>query len=99
MGKAVDALETAMIAVHDDCTKFLDEKFMNSIFSEISEDRGPLDPLVELTEENHITANLRTKMDMLNSMKLFSTTGVPEMVVHTETDKAIPEEEILHTRE
>ena len=50
MGKAVDALETAMIAVHDDCTKFLDEKFMNSIFSEISEDRGPLEPLVEFME-------------------------------------------------
>ena len=32
MGKAVDALEIAMIAVHDDCTKFLDENFMNSNF-------------------------------------------------------------------
>ena len=48
MGKAVDALD--MIAVHDDCTKFLDKKFMNSLFSKISKDRGPLELLVEFME-------------------------------------------------
>jgi len=47
MGKAVDALETAMIAVRDDCNKFLDKEFINNIFSEIGKDLGPLKPLVE----------------------------------------------------
>ena len=50
MGKAIDALETAMIAISEDLTKFLDEDFMNNIFSTISENNGPLEPLVEFME-------------------------------------------------
>ena len=51
MGKAVDALELAFIAVGNDGSKYLDEDFMNEIFSEIYEDengnRIPLQPLVD----------------------------------------------------
>ena len=33
MGKAIDALETAMMVIEEDGSKYLDEHFMNNIFS------------------------------------------------------------------
>ena len=51
MGKAIDALHDAMVEIEKDGSKFLDEDFMNDIFSNIytDEDRNdvPLEPLVE----------------------------------------------------
>ena len=51
MGKAIDALHDALVELADDGSKFLDEDFMNNIFSEIDEDeeqnKRPLEPLVE----------------------------------------------------
>src|SRR6056300_1299243 len=35
MGKAIDALEDAMVKIEEDGSKFLDEDFMNEIFSKI----------------------------------------------------------------
>ena len=51
MGKAIDALHDAMVEIEEDGSKFLDEEFMNDIFSKISEDAdgnsAPLKPLEE----------------------------------------------------
>ena len=38
MGKAIDALHDAMVDLAEDGNKFLDEDFINNIFSEIDED-------------------------------------------------------------
>ena len=49
MGKAIDALEEAMMQIEEDGCKFLDEDFMNEIFSKIytnaDGDDAPLEPL------------------------------------------------------
>ena len=54
MGKAIDALHDALVELAKDGSKFLDEDFMNNIFSEIDEDeegnKRPLEPLVEAME-------------------------------------------------
>jgi hypothetical protein len=51
MGKAIDALHEAMVEIKKDGSKFLDEDFMNDIFSKIYTDEDgndvPLEPLVE----------------------------------------------------
>ena len=49
MGKAIDALEVAMVAIKDDGSNFLDIDFMEGIFSNIY-DGGPLTPLEEYLE-------------------------------------------------
>ena len=40
MGKAIDALHDALVELAKDGSKFLDEDFMNNIFSEIDEDEN-----------------------------------------------------------
>ena len=54
MGKAIDALHDALVELSEDGNLFLDEDFMNNIFSEIDEDdegsKRPLAPLVEAME-------------------------------------------------
>ena len=49
MGKAIDALEEAMVKIEEDGSKFLDEDFMNEIFSKIYTNADgedvPLEPL------------------------------------------------------
>ena len=54
MGKAIDALHDSLVELAKDGNKFLDEDFMNNIFSEIDEDnegnKRPLEPLVEAME-------------------------------------------------
>ena len=51
MGKALDALEAALIQIKDNRSLYLDEAFMNSIFSKIHTDdedkEVPLEPLEE----------------------------------------------------
>lgn len=51
MGKAIDALHDAMTEIEQDGSKFLDEDFMNDIFSKIYENEDgeqcPLQPLVD----------------------------------------------------
>lgn len=51
MGKAIDALEAAMMVIEEDGSKYLDEHFMNNIFSRIHSDSHgneiPLQPLVD----------------------------------------------------
>jgi hypothetical protein len=51
MGKAIDALHEAMVEIEKDGSKFLDEVFMNHIFSKIYTDEDgndvPLEPLVD----------------------------------------------------
>ena len=51
MGKAIDALHEAMVEIEKDGSKFLDEDFMNHIFSKIYTDEDgndvPLEPLVD----------------------------------------------------
>jgi len=51
MGKALDALEAALIQIQDNGSLYLDEAFMNSIFSKIhTDDKGKevsLEPLEE----------------------------------------------------
>ena len=51
MGKAIDALHDVLVELVEDGSKFLDEDFMNNIFSEIDEDENhnkrPLEPLVD----------------------------------------------------
>jgi hypothetical protein len=46
MGKAIDAIEDAMMTIESDGSQFLDEAFMSSIFCKINDD-GPLEPLSE----------------------------------------------------
>ena len=54
MDKAIDALHDAMVEVASDPKLFLDEEFMNTIFSKIDEDEEgaprPLQPLVDAME-------------------------------------------------
>ena len=51
MGKAIDALHDAMVVIESDGSMFLNENFMNSIFSQIHKKEdgtlGPLPPLVD----------------------------------------------------
>ena len=51
MGKVIDALEGALIEIEKDGSKFLDDDFMNDIFSKTYTDSDvkqvPLDPLVD----------------------------------------------------
>ena len=51
METTIDVLHDAMLIVAGDGKKFLDEKFMNTIFSKIDEDKGgnacPLQPFVD----------------------------------------------------
>ena len=46
MGKAIDAIENAMMEIQSDGSKIMDEGFMGSIFEKIN-DNGPLEPLKE----------------------------------------------------
>ena len=50
MGKAIDALYDGMVEIEQNGKKFLDEDFMNQLFSKIhvneNGEPGPLDPLV-----------------------------------------------------
>jgi len=52
MGKAIDALHDAMSEIENYVSKFLDEDFMNDIFSKIYENEDgeqcPLQPLVDV---------------------------------------------------
>ena len=47
MGKAIYALEEAMVKIEDDGALFLDEAFMSGIFSNIMEGDNKLEPLEE----------------------------------------------------
>ena len=51
IGKAIDALETALIKIQDNRSLYMDESFMNTIFSKIHTDEEgrdkPLGPLKE----------------------------------------------------
>ena len=51
MGKAIDALDPAMMVIEEDGSKYLDENFMNNIFSRIHSDSNgnevPLQLLVD----------------------------------------------------
>ena len=54
MGKAIDALHDALVEIEKDGSKFLDEDFMNEIFSKIYTNKDgqgvPLEPLVDAME-------------------------------------------------
>ena len=45
MGKAIDALEEAMVNIEDDGALFLDEAFMYDILSNIMDSDNKLEPL------------------------------------------------------
>ena len=83
MGKAIDAIHNAMAKIKNDGSKFLDEDFMNQMFSRIgfdsNGDEAPLEPLVDAMvyqfEEKKTSAMDGSKVlpfDQLNAELFYS---------------------------
>ena len=82
MGKAIDALHDAFVKIEMDGTLYLDESFMNSIFSMIhTNDKGEVGPLNALEDAMHyqyeekqtptIAGSKALPMDQLNAQLFY----------------------------